>query len=74
MIKSILYNIWLYIFCIPIGLVATFIIVPIVFIIYGIVMLFIVLPCSLLISIICKRIVINIDEETVKRYLAEKKD
>lgn len=74
MIKSILYNIWLYIFCIPIGLVATFIIVPSVFIIYGIVMLFVVLPCSFLISIICKRIVINIDEETVKRYLAEKKD
>lgn len=74
MIKSILYNIWLYIFCVPIGLVATFIIVPIIFIIYGIVMLFVVLPYSLLISIICKRIVINIDEETVKRYLAEKKD
>lgn len=74
MIKSILYNIWLYIFCIPIGLVATFIIGPIVFIIYGIVMLFVVLPCSLLISIICKRIVIKIDEETVKKYLAEKKD
>ena len=56
-----------------IGFFIALLVIPIIAVIYGVFIILFVIPISFIFSLVCKKIVINLDEETIKRYLEEKK-
>lgn len=56
-----------------IGFLVALIFIPIIAVIYGLFIVLFFIPVSFIAPLICKKIVISLDEETIKRYLEEKK-
>ena len=56
-----------------IGFFIALIVIPIIAVIYGVFIILFFIPMSFIFSLVCKKIVINLDEETIKKYLEEKK-